>query len=80
MQNALLNITTHGEDDDGFASQKGISLEQIDKVNRGIITADIKPEQLCEYMGIEKISEIKAIDFSKAVQYLHSIIDAKAEK
>ena len=77
QQNALLNITTHGEDDDGFASQKKIGAEQIAQLNKGLIKGDLKSNGLCEYMDVLKLSEIPAERFSEAVQYIQNMIGQK---
>jgi hypothetical protein len=74
MQNALLNISTHGEDDDGFASQKKIDVVKIEQLNKGIIMADIDPASLCEYMGVKEVGDIAVQDYAKATQYLKNII------
>lgn len=77
MQNALLNITTHGEDDDGFASQKKVDAGQIKELNRGLIKADAKSSGLCEYLKVEKLSDISADDYSTAIQFIQNLIGAK---
>ena len=77
QQNALLNITTHGEDDDGFASQKKIDAGQIKELNRGLIKAGAKSTGLCEYLSVEKLSDISADDYSAAIQFIQNLIGAQ---
>jgi|APSaa5957512535_1039671.scaffolds.fasta_scaffold22046_5 hypothetical protein len=79
MQNALLNITTHGEDDDGFASQKTIDETIIAKINSGLIKSHAPVETFLEYMQADDIAEIPAHDTAKAIQYLTAMIK-KTEK
>ena len=77
MQNALLNITTHGEDDDGFASEKKVDKEQIRRLNDGLIKAKAKQAGLCEYMEVGKLSDIPSERFSEAVQFITNLIEAQ---
>lgn len=79
MMNALLNITTHGEDDDGFASQKTIDQEVIDRINAGLIKSGHPVEEFLKYMQVDEIAEISAQDTAKAIQYLTAMVH-KAEK
>jgi len=77
QQNALLNITTHGEDDDGFASQKKVDAEQIKMLNKGLLSGDLRSGALCEYMEVSKLSEIPAERYSGAVQFIQNMIGQK---
>ncbi len=78
MQNTLLNITTHNEDDDGFASQKKIGKEEITQLNKGLIQADQRSDGLCKYLEVEKLSDIPMDKYSEAVQYIKNFIGAQA--
>jgi len=77
MQNALLNITTHGEDDDGWSSEATIGKTEIERLNNGLEQSGVALEKLCEAMGVEKLSDIKKDRFSEAVGFLNSVIKAK---
>lgn len=79
QQNALLNITTHGADDDGFASQKKIDFEQIKQINKGLIKAGQTSAELCKYLSIEKVSDIPADDYAAAVQFIQNMIEAQKD-
>jgi len=74
QQNALLNITTHGEDDDGFASQKKIDSNQINELNRGLLLCKETYHGVCEYIGVSKLSEIPTDKYSEAHQFISNII------
>jgi len=76
MQNSLLNITTHSEDDDGFASQKKIGAGEIAHLNKGLIQVEQGTEGLCKYLEVDKLSDIPMDKYSEAVQYLKNIIEA----
>lgn len=72
----LLNITTHDEDedDDGFATSKTIGENEIKRLNDGLDKSGIELGVLCEYMDVERLSEIKVDRFNNAVVYLSEII------
>ncbi len=72
--NALLNITTHDEDDDGFSTSKTIGEKEIIRLNDGLDKAGIKLAVLCEYMDVERLSDIKVDKFNNAIVYLTEII------
>jgi len=78
MQNALLNITTHGEDDDGFASERTIGDKEIARLNNGLDKSGVSLNKLCESMNVAKLSEIKVDNFSEAVNFLNSVISANS--
>jgi hypothetical protein len=78
-QNSLLNITTHGEDDDGFASLKKISEKQITFLQNLIVKAEIEDNNLKEFMHVEKLSDILLDDFTGATGFLNQIINTKIE-
>jgi hypothetical protein len=72
---ALLGIATHGEDDDGFSTSKTIGEKEIIRLNNGLDKADIKLAVLCEYMDVERLSDIKVDKFNNAIVYLTTIIN-----
>jgi hypothetical protein len=80
MQNALLNITTHGEDDDGFASERTIGEHEIARLNNGLEMATVTLGEFCDSMGVAKLSEIKVDNFNEALHFLNSIINARKPK
>lgn len=78
-QNALLNITTHGEDDDGFASTKKITTKQIENLNKGIQSSGVELSQLLQFMKVEKLSDILMDDYIKAYNFIKHALEAKKE-
>ena len=77
QQNALLNITTFAEDDDGFASQKKVDLEQIKMLNKGLLSGDLRSDELCKYMDVSKLSDIPAERYAEAIQFIQNLIGQK---
>jgi len=75
---ALLNITTHGEDNDAFAQQAKIGKDEIARLNNGLDKSGVSLNKLCESMNVEKLSEIKVDNFSEAVNFLNSVISANS--
>lgn len=75
--NALLNITTHDEDDDGFSTSKTISKNEIERINNGLDVSGVGLDVLCEYMEVERLSDIKLEKYNNALVYLKAIIDSK---
>lgn len=78
--NALLNITTHDEDDDGFSTSKTIGKNEIERINNGLNKSGVELDVLCEYMGVKRLSDIKLEKYNNALVYLKAIIDSKMEK
>lgn len=72
---ALLGIATHGEDDDGFSTSKTIGEKDIIRLNDGLDKSDIKLAVLCEYMDVDRLSDIKVDTFNNAIVYLTTIIN-----
>lgn len=77
---ALLNISTHDEDDDGFIDVKTIGTKEIERINNGLDKSGIKLEILCEYMEVEKLSDIKLNKYNNALVYLKAILDNKKQE
>lgn len=75
--NALLNITTHDEDDDGFSTSKTIGEKEIERINNGLDKSGIGLDVLCEYMAVDRLSDIKLDNYNNALVYLKAIIDSK---
>lgn len=69
---AILNITTRGEDDDG---KKGgaaptITQEQEDAIREKIEATDSHLPSFCKYFKVEKLPDLKATDFDRAMTAL----------
>jgi hypothetical protein len=78
--NALLNITTHDEDDDGFSTSKTIGKIEIERLNNGLAKSGIGLDVLCKYMKVERLSDIKLEKYNNALVYLNAIIDSKGKQ
>ena len=69
---AILNITTRGEDDDGKAAGGGfITEEQETKLRELIEEKEAEIPKFCGYFKIEKLGDLKASDFDRAVAALN---------
>lgn len=75
--NALLNITTHDEDDDGFSTSKTIGEKEIIRLNNGLDKSGVKLADICKYMDVERLSDIKLEKYNNALVYLKAIIESK---
>jgi len=80
MQNALLNITTHGEDDDGFASERTIGKAEIARLNNGLGISGVDLTVFCKSMNVERLSEIKVDNLSEALGFLNQVVKAQKPK
>jgi hypothetical protein len=79
MQNALLNITTHGEDDDGFATEKTIGAKEIERLNAGITKSGISLAEYNKAMSVTSLGEIKHVDFAEAIGFLINLVKVKKD-
>lgn len=77
---ALLGIATHGEDDDGFSTSKTIGEKEIIRLNLGLDKSGVKLAVICEYMDVERLSDIKVDKFNNAIVYLTEIINNQKEQ
>lgn len=69
---AILNITTRGEDDDGKAAGGGfITEEQEAKLRELIEEREAEIPKFCAYFKIEKLGDLKASDFDRAITALN---------
>lgn len=70
---ALLNITSRGEDDDGIAAgaERSLSETQLAEVRRLIVAVDADIPKFCTYMKVEKVEDIPAAQYDKAVRALN---------
>lgn len=69
---ALLNLTSRGEDDDGKAAGVGetISDAQVAEIQGLLDQTKSDTELFCQYFGIEAVPDLKAKDFGRAVASL----------
>ena len=76
---ALLNLTSRGEDDDGKAGGGGlISEDQVEKLFDIIKATKADTSKFCKYMGVAAVPDIRAKDFEKAVVALNTTAARKA--
>lgn len=75
---ALLNLTSHGEDDDGVAGGRGetITAEQVGVLQDLIIEVGADPVKFCAYLKVPSLAAIPAGKFTAAV----SALEAKRAK
>lgn len=74
---ALLNLTSRGEDDDGQAGGTAtVSPEQLNNIDYKIEQTGADLARFCEYMGVDKIENIPAKQYDKAI----AALNAKAKK
>ena len=75
---ALLNLTSHGEDDDGAAAGRGetITAEQVGALQDLIIEVGADPVKFCAYLKVQKLEAIPVGKYAAAV----SALEAKRAK
>lgn len=75
---ALLNLTSRGEDDDGKAGGAGgtISDEQVETIFDLIKRTKADTSKFCNHFGVPSVPDLKAKDFERAVTALN--LKAKA--
>ena len=74
---ALLNITTHDEDDDASSVDLCIGEQSIARLNTGLEKANTELQVLLNHMCVVRLSEIKAKNFNQALLFLKGIIEGK---
>lgn len=69
---ALLNIVSRGEDDDGNAAggDGPVNDEQVEQLQALIVKVAADIPRFCKYFKIERIEELRAKDFDRAVDAL----------
>lgn len=68
---ALLNLTSHGEDDDGkTAGADIITEEQVIQLRDMIEAVEADPEKFLKYLGVQSIAAIPAKKFDAALNAL----------
>ena len=77
--NSLLNITTHGEDNDRFVNMKTITTKEIESLNKGIQSSGVELKQLLQFMKVEKLSDILMDEYTRAYDFLKRALEAKKE-
>lgn len=69
---AILNITTRGEDDDGKAAGGGfVTEEQETKIRELLEATNSEIPAFCAYFKLEKLGDLKASDFDRAITALN---------
>lgn len=69
---ALLNLTSRGEDDDGRTAGGTLAPDQIERVRSLIVEVAASIPLFCKYMKVERIEDIPAREFDRAVRALES--------
>jgi hypothetical protein len=70
---ALLNITSHGEDDDGKAGGiQGLTEEQVGTLIEMLESVGASKDEFCAWAKVERLSQIPARDFQKMVAAIKS--------
>lgn len=71
---ALLNLTSRGEDDDGVAAGAGGSIteEQIAAIQKLIVEVAADIPKFCKYMNVEKVEDIPSNKYQRAVDALEA--------
>ncbi len=60
----------------GMQPRQLISQDQIDKLNNGLLKANIGADELCQYLGFEAMNEITTDKIKSAIQYIQNMIEA----
>jgi hypothetical protein len=68
---ALLNMTSRGEDDDGIAAGGIISEDQAEKIFDLIKRTKADTAKFCKHFGVEAVPDLRAKDFERAVTALN---------
>ena len=78
---ALLNLTSRGDDDDGNAAgepeHKPLTVEQLNTLYGLIDASGTKPELFCKYFEIDRVEDLSADRFKKAVAELERKVEMK---
>lgn len=76
---ALLNLTSRGEDDDGMGAggNAPITDEQFEQIQELIDKSNTDIEKYCAYMKVGALKEIRARDFDRAVDALKTKLGKK---
>jgi hypothetical protein len=74
---ALLNLTSHGEDDDAYrAVQETVNDEQLAKLNEWMEATDSDPAAFCRAFKVDSVANLPAKDYQRAV----AMFQAKQKK
>ena len=71
---SILGLATKEQDDDGAATSATITKEQLQTL-RGILTAigyEKKEIEVAKWLGVEKMEDVKATDYNKALAALNA--------
>lgn len=74
---ALLNLTSHGEDDDAYrALQETVTDEQLAKLNEWMESTESDPAAFCRAFKVDSVSNLPAKDYQRAI----AMFQAKQKK
>lgn len=75
----VLNIRTKGLDDDGkrAGDPEPLGDEEIAKIFDLLKRTDSDQEKFCKFMGVSIVADITRKDYPKALEILHTKLDAK---
>lgn len=79
---ALTGLATEEQDDDGISSEPKISNEQLSTLRDILIELgdESKEGAFAKYLGVEKLADLRAVDYKKAVAALDAKKHQKASK
>lgn len=75
-----LGLTTADEDMDGRMSQDFVTKDQLDDLTARMKSANVNTEKYLKYLKIDKLDELRAVDYAKADQALKDQEKAAAER
>ena len=65
---ALLNLTSHGEDDDAYrAVQETVNDEQLAKLNEWMEVTESDPAAFCRAFKVDSLANLPARDYQRAI-------------
>ena len=65
---ALLNLTSHGEDDDAYrAVQEPVNDEQLAKLNEWMEVTESDPAAFCRAFKVDSLANLPARDYQRAI-------------
>jgi hypothetical protein len=75
---ALLNLTSHGEDDDAYrAAVTFVDDEQLAKLNEWIEATETNKDKFLKFLKVDSLAVLPAKDYEKAVSALRAKAKAK---
>lgn len=65
---ALLNLTSHGEDDDAYRTvQEAVNDEQLAKLNEWMEVTESDPAAFCRAFKVDSLANLPARDYQRAI-------------